>query len=132
SPFLATVDWMAEVAHIDDYDDASVVVGTGPAGSTINITTNGEQQYTGWAALCEAGLEQDAEGCASKALRKPFSVVDNGDGTITVDYAGLFTETVPGEFPERFEVYFKQHAYTPDKDGPVAGHTFHWDNIVIR
>ena len=132
SPFLATVDWMAEVAHIEAYDDASVIVGTGPAGSNINITTHAQQQYGGWAELCSAGAEQDPGGCASKAERKPFSVTDNGDGTITVDYGGLFTETVPGEFPERFEVYFKQHAYTPDKDGPVAGHTYHWDNIVIR
>ena len=22
--------------------------------------------------------------------------------------------------------------YTPDKDGPVVGHTWHWDNIIVR
>jgi len=130
SPFLASVDWMAEVAHIASYDSASVVVGSGPAGRTPNITTGGRQRYTGWQPLCGPGA-LDPQGCASKPIRRQFSVTDNGNGTITVDYGGMFTQTVPGQFPERFEVYFKDHNYTPDKDGRPIGHTWHWDNITV-
>jgi len=75
----------------------------------------------------------DPEGFASKAIRRPFSVTDNGNGTITVDWGGVRTSTVPGSFPAGdIKVVFKDHNYTPDKDGPVAGHTWHWDNIVVR
>ncbi|HWL42391.1 MAG TPA: hypothetical protein VNQ73_05565 [Ilumatobacter sp.] len=128
SPFLATVDWMAEVAEIAAYDSASVIVGSGPAGRDPNITTEGLQRYTGGQSVCAL----DPEGCASKPIRRQFSVTDNGNGTITVDYGGMFTQTVPGQFPERFEVYFKDHSYTPDKDGRPVGYTLHWDNIVVR
>ena len=131
SPFLATVDWLAPVAHIDAYDRASVIVGSGPAGRDPNITTDGQQRYDGGRPLCGSGA-LDPEGCASKPIRRPFSITDNGNGTLTVNYGGLFTRTVPGQFPERFEVYFKDHSYTPDKDGPIAGHTLHWDNISVR
>ena len=30
-----------------------------------------------------------------------------------------------------FEVYFKDHNYTPDKDDVPVGYTWHWDNIRI-
>jgi hypothetical protein len=124
---LATLDWMADVAHISRYDPRSVVIGTGPAGKDINVYINDVDRYYDWQNTCQ--WSQDA--CDRKDLRLPFSVTDNGNGTITVNYGGLFTQIVPGQFPETFEVYFKQHAYTPDKDGPIAGHTFHWDNLTI-
>lgn len=137
APFLATVDWMAEVAHIDTYDPRSVVVGTGPAGGDASIVTNGVQRFPEYRDLCigpvDWGIQREAwRYCNDKATRLPFSVTDNGNGTITVNYGELRAPiTVPGQFPDRFEVYFKQHAYTPDKDGPIQGHTWHWDNLRI-
>jgi hypothetical protein len=74
----------------------------------------------------------DPEGAASKAIRRPFSMTDNRNGTITVNYGGLRTFTVPGTFPAEFAVVFKDHNYTPDKDGIPVGYTWHWDNIIIR
>lgn len=74
----------------------------------------------------------DPEGVASKTIRRPFSVTDNRNGTITVDWGGVKSATVAGSFPAGgFRVVFKDHNYTPDKDGPVAGYTWHWDSIVV-
>lgn len=126
--FLATIDWLAGTANIDSYDRESLIIGSGPFGNTVNITANGDNQYSGWQSTC--GL--DSEGCDSKRLRRPFSITDNGNGTITVNYAGVHTETFQGSFPQNFEVYFKDHNYTPDKDGMPAGHTWHWDNISVQ
>ena len=58
-------------------------------------------------------------------------MTDNGNGTITVDYAGLATYTVNGSFPDHFSVVFKDHNYTPEKDDPPVGFTWHWDNIFV-
>lgn len=130
-PFLATVDWLAGTANIDSYDKSSVVVGNGPFGNTVNITTNGENQYDGWQGVCgQWGL--DPEACKSKMIRRTFSITDNNNGTLTVNYGGMFTQTVPGKLPDNYKVYFKDHNYTPDKDGMPVGHTWHWDNISIR
>jgi hypothetical protein len=130
SEFLATVDWLAGTAGIETYDPEAVVVGSGPFGRDVSIVVGGQDRYGGWRPRCGSGA-LDPEGCDSAAIRRPFSVTDNGDGTITIDYAGLHTETVDGSLPERFQVYFKDHNYTPDKDGVPAGHTWHWDNIVV-
>jgi hypothetical protein len=128
--FLATVDWMADTAGIDAYDSRSVIIGNGPLGNTVNITTEGDSQYTGWRPVCGQSALGGGD-CASKANRRTFSITDNGNGTLTVNYGGYFTQTVPGQFPDQFEVYFKAHNYTPDKDGKPAGYTWHWDNIII-
>ena len=46
---------------------------------------------------------------------------------------GFATYTVPGSFPAGgFNVVFKDHNYTPDKDGTPVGHTWHWDNIIVK
>ena len=73
----------------------------------------------------------DPVGAASKAIRRPFTITDNRNGTITVDFGGFDRFTVPGSFPDEFRVVFKDHNYTPDKDGIPAGYTWHWDNIAI-
>ena len=132
APFLATVDWIAQVAHIDAYADGSIVVGNGPYGGTAsNIVTEGQQRNPlDWRHVC-GDLGVDPEGCASKAIRRTFTITDNLDGTVTFDYLGM-QYTYPGEFPEDFEVYFKDHTYTPDKDGVPAGYTWHWDTISIH
>jgi hypothetical protein len=106
-------------------------VGSGPVGKTISITTDGVNRYGGWPPLCgEYGV--DPEGCASRAIRRTFSITDNDNGTLTINYGGLFTQTVPGRLPDTYEVYFKDHNYNPDKDGPIAGHTWHWDTIRVE
>jgi hypothetical protein len=128
SPYLATVDWLADVAGIDSYDNQSVVVGKGPFGNDGNIVTKGVQRDPlGWGHICDA----DREACASKAIRRTFTVTDNRNGTITFDFLGQ-QYTYAGSFPSQFKVYFKDHNYTPDKDGVPVGHTWHWDNIVVR
>lgn len=129
--FLATAGSLADTAGIAHYNSQSVIVGSGPLGGTVNITTNNKNRYDGWRPICGQS-ELDPEGCASKMLRRTFSIIDNNNDTLTVDYGGLFKKTVPGRFPERFEVYFKDHNYTPDKDGMPAGHTWHWDTIRIE
>jgi hypothetical protein len=130
SPYLATVGWVAEVAHIDAYDDASVVVGSGPYGNDGNIVTDGESHDPlGEEHVC-GEFPADPEACASKAIRRTFTITDNLDGTLTFGFLGD-QYTYPGHFPEQFEVYFKDHNYTPDKDGAPIGHTWHWDNIVV-
>jgi hypothetical protein len=130
APFLATVDFVASTADIDVYDDKSVVVGTGPYGNDGNIFTEGERRDPlGYNHVCGSGAV-DPEGCASKAIRRPFTVTDNLNGTITFDFLGE-RYTFPGVFPPSFRVYFKDHNYTPNKDGVPAGYTWHWDNIVV-
>ena len=127
-PFLATVDWLAGTANIDAYGPSTIAVGSGPFGGNANV-------YSGGASRDPLGFlgigDVDPEAFASKAIRRPFRIVDNLDGTLTFTYLGE-TYTYPGRFPDRFRVYFKDHNYTPDKDGIPAGHTWHWDTIVIR
>ena len=128
--FLATVDWLADTAGLATYDPAAIVVGSGPFGRSVNLTVGGRDVYTGWQPRC-GDWALDPEGCASKTIRRTFSVTDNGDGTLTIDYGGMFIQTVPGSLPDTFEVYFKDHNYTPDKDATPPGHTWHWDQISI-
>ena len=130
SPFLATVDWVANTAQIATYDSRSVVVGTGPYGNDGNIVTEGiSRDPLGFGHVCGSGAA-DPEACASKAIRRPFSITDNRNGTITFEYLGS-AYTYTGSFPSQFKVYFKDHNYTPDKDGVPVGHTWHWDSIVV-
>ena len=99
TPFLATVDFVAETADIDVYDRGSVVVGKGPFGNDGNIVTQGvRRDPLGYGHVC-GGFAADPEGCASKAIRRTFTITDNLNGTITFDYLGE-RYTYPGEFPE--------------------------------
>ncbi len=127
SPFLATVDWIADVAEIETYDSETIVVGKGPFGDDGSIITRGvSHDPLGWGHVCDV----DREGCGSKAIRRTFTVTDNRNGTVTFDFLGQ-RYTYQGEFPNQFKVYFKDHNYTPDKDGNPAGYTWHWDNILV-
>ena len=131
APFLATLDFAAIAADIPTYDDQSIVVGKGPYGNDGNIYTAGvSRDPLGWGHVCGSGAA-DPEGCASKAIRRTFTITDNRNGTVTIDFLGQ-RYTYPGAFPSQFQVYFKDHNYTPDKDGVPVGHTWHWDNIVVR
>ena len=127
TPFLTTIGWVAETAEIEPYHPDTIAVGKGPYGDDGNIFSGGvSQDPLGWSHMSA----EDPEGAGSKAIRRPFSMRDNNDGTITFDFLGK-QYTYGGSFPDRFEVYFKDHNYTPDKDGVPIGHTWHWDSISI-
>jgi hypothetical protein len=121
-----TVDWLAGVFGLAPYGSEDIVVGSGPFGQDT-------PRYRGEALTSQHLCGDDAldpEGCREKHIRRTWSVTDNMDGTLTIRFLDNAWE-VQGRFPDRFEVVFKDHSYTPDKDGPVAGYTWHWDNIAI-
>jgi len=118
---------LASVAGLPAHPAGSVVVAT--LGRGVNVYTNGVNRDV---AQFYTIANFDPIAAASKAIRRPFVVTDNGDGTITVEFGGFASYTVPGSFPAGgFTVEFKDHNYTPDKDGPVAGYTWHWDSISV-
>ncbi len=128
---VATIDWNSR-GDLIPYDDESIIIGNGPFGGGVNMITNGENQYDDWRPICDGEFALDPVGCKDKMIRRPFSVTDNNNGTLTVNYAGLYTQTIPGKLPEEFDVYFTDHNYTPDKDGVPPGHTWHWDTIHVE
>jgi hypothetical protein len=131
TPFLTTEEGVASVGGIEPYHPDTIAVGKGPFGNDGNIFSGGfARDPLGWAHVCGSGAA-DPEGCSSKAIRRSFWMRDNNNGTITFEFLGK-RYTYAGEFPDRFEVYFKDHNYTPDKDGVPVGHTWHWDNIVVQ
>lgn len=131
----AVQHWLSpDPAHLPGYPAGSIVVGSGAFGNDVNIHTGSTNRYTGWQKVCGAfGHFQSSGACASKMTRIPFKVTENANNTITVNYGGAFSQTFPGQFPnEPWVVVFKDHNYTPDKDGRPAGHTWHWDSIVVK
>lgn len=128
APYLTTADYLVEVAHVPGYHPGTVAVGNGPLGGDGSVFAGGVRHDPfGVFSICDT----DPEGCATKELRRRFSIVDNLNGTVSVDFLGR-QHTYPGRFPERYQVYFKAHAFTPNADGPPPGYTWHWDNIVIE
>jgi hypothetical protein len=130
-PQCTVMAWLSpDPSGLPAYPKGSVVVGKGPFGNDIKVSTNGvDRNVAPYMSVCNL----DPEGCRSKAIRRTFSITDNRNGTITVDYGGFARYTVPGSFPAGgFSVVFKDHNYTPNKDGIPVGHTWHWDNIVVR
>jgi hypothetical protein len=129
-PRCAAIDWLADPggpAGVPAYPADMLVVGSGPFGNDGLIRTGGvNRDPLGWSSI----VWEDPEGAASKAIRRPFSITDNRDGTITVVFLGE-TYTYPGAFPDEYVVKFKDHSYTPDKDAIPQGYTWHWDNISI-
>jgi hypothetical protein len=126
-PDTTCIEWLP--CDLPHYPSDAVVVGNGP-GSGVHVTANGSGRETTWQPIC-GDYAIDPEGCASKEIRRPWSVTDNRNGTITVNFNGR-QWTVPGSFPTGdWKVVFKSHNYTSDKDGVPVGHTWHWDNIVV-
>jgi hypothetical protein len=73
-----------------------------------------------------------ADSGTDKMTRFPVSFTDNDNGTVTFNVNGSSC-TIAGSFPQcPCRVVFLDQNYNPDKDGPVVGHTWHWDNIVVR
>jgi hypothetical protein len=57
---------------------------------------------------------------------------DNPNNTLTFTVAGQ-SATINGTFPTcPCRVILTGHAYRPDKDGIPVGHTWHWDNIIVK
>lgn len=73
---------------------------------------------------------------SDKARRYRHCITDNGNGTVTVTQerdGGTHSRTVNASLPDGpARVIFQDDNYTPLKDGPIAGFTWHWDNIEIR
>ncbi len=128
---VSTIEWNSR-GDLIPYDNGSVIIGNGPFGGGVNMITNGENRYEDWRPICDGEYALDPVGCKDKMIRRPFSVTDNGNGTLTVNYAGLYTQTIPGKFPDQFDIYFTDHNYTPDKDDVPPGHTWHWDSIHVE
>jgi hypothetical protein len=112
---------------VDGYHPGSVVM----ALDNVNID-NVERDVWGAGNYCFGPFEEDPEGCHDKRIRRQFSIVDNNNGTITFTFDTFGSRTYPGSFPAEFKVVFKDHNYTPDKDGFPGGYTWHWDNVEVR
>ena len=114
---------------LDEYVDGTAMFGTGPWDEFQLVGDRVERQPGD--NPC-GFFTSDPEACGSKATRRTFTMTDNMNGTITVDYpAAGRSWTIAGSFPEQFEVVFKDHNYTPDKDNDPVGYTWHWDNIRV-
>ena len=89
-----------------------------------------------WAQWGSQWLNANDPALSSVKIRREHFLRDNQNGTLTFGIEqpdGTFFEyTSTGSFPQGpVRVVFADHSYTPDKDGPVLGHTWHWDNIRI-
>ena len=115
---------------VDEYAPGTAMFGIGPY-AEFQVVGDQVNRYGGDKPC--GSFSPDPEGCASKSIRRRFTMTDNRNGTITITYpeAGR-SWTERGSFPERFEVVFKDHNYTPQKDNNPPGFTWHWDNIVVR
>lgn len=128
-PHCSVISWLSpSPAGLPAYPAGSIVVGKGPFGNDARVWSNGTSyRPLGYTTTVQA----DPEASASKAIRRTFTITDNRNDTITITYLGR-TFTYSGEFPDQFRVVFKDHSYTPNKDGVPQGTTWHWDNIVVR
>ena len=78
------------------------------------------------------GAATGSIGANDKATRYAVSLKDNPNNTLTFTVAGQ-SATINGTFPTcPCRVILTGHAYRPDKDGIPVGHTWHWDNIIVK
>ena len=84
--------------------------------------------------VCRTPGPLDSEGCNSKPIRRTWSLTDNQNGTVTLQFMDQ-KWTTNGSFPQGdWKLVIKDHNYTPSKDcnGACVGFTWHWDNIIVR
>ena len=134
-PYCSGASWLPATG-LPAYPSNSVTVGSGPFGQDkpkLSVKTGGQSYVTReltWQGVC-GQFALDPEGCASKPIRRPWSIVDNENGTLTVDFDGR-RWTQPGSFPSgEWRAVFSGKWYTPLKDGPIAGTTWHFDNVSV-
>jgi hypothetical protein len=133
-PHCSVVDWLSpDPSGLPAYPVDAVVVGNGPFGGSFSVHANGETfNPSDWQKACGDEWALGGDACSSKATRLPFTIRDNLDGTLTLTAFGD-EFSFQGSFPDgEVNVVFKDHNYTPDKDGVPVGHTWHWDNIIVR
>jgi hypothetical protein len=88
--------------------------------------------YPGALKIGNNNVGGEVDAGSDKATRHPVCLTDNLNGTVTFTVAGE-SATSASSFPSGpSRVVFYDHNYTPDKDGTPIGHTWHWDNIVVR
>ena len=92
---------------LPNYPADSIVVGNGPFGGAFHVIANGDDIGPGkWRGIC-GEFSLDPEGCASKAIRRTFTIRDNGNNTLTLSALGK-DYTFAGKFPTGgFNVVFK-------------------------
>lgn len=132
-PACAVEGWLSpSPSGLPAYPADSIVVGSGPFGNTFHVHAAGEDfNPSGWQHICGDEWALAGEACASKTIRLPFILTEIDDGRMELVAFGQ-SYTFDGAFPDGpVAVIFKDHNYTPDKDGPPVGHTWHWDNISI-
>lgn len=132
-PDLTCISWLPCGDDVRGYpSDAIVLAAIGQGKPTL--TVGGDTNALTSKKLCKGDQAYvlDAEGCASKMIRRNWSITDNGDGTLTVRFLdNVWTQ--PGSFPDvPWKVVFKDHSYTPDKDGKPIGYTWHWDSVSVN
>ena len=87
-PQCAAQDFVTPAAGLPGYPKGSVVVGKGAYGNDVNVSTNGvNRNVSQYVSVCSF----DPEGCASKAIRRTFTITDNRNGTVTVNFGGFKT-----------------------------------------
>lgn len=127
-PQCSATTWLP--TGLPNYPAQSVVIGNGPFGGSFKVLSDRDDiGPLAWRGIC-GQFAVDSTACASKTIRRTFSITDNDDGTLTLS-AFNRVWTFAGSFPDEFNVVFKDHNYTPDKDGRPVGYTWHWDNIAI-
>lgn len=121
-----------------------IISDVGSGGTWTQSLAGSDRLYATWNGGASAGypaymkIGDTSTGVQSnpapndKMTRFPVSLVDNKNGTITFTVAGT-SITRAGSFPAcPCRVVFLDQNYTPDKDGSIQGHTWHWDNIAVR
>ncbi len=137
--------WKVGVVKSSAFDNGSFLVSDIPSSNLPTSLSTSNLLAATWGGQGSAGYpggkmkigdtKTDVESNPSpndKATRHQVCLVDNGNRTVTFTVAGV-SATVAGSFPSGpVRVVFYDHNYTPDKDGRPAGHTWHWDNVVVR
>lgn len=106
-----------------------------PSGSVNVAMMFGETDIFSGRSIIHDDKSPQAFKVTSKAKRYRHCLTDNGDGTLTWEQerdTGTRTFTVAGAFPSEFRLIFTDHNYTPLKDGPVAGMTWHFDALLVE
>lgn len=137
SPDLACEHFFPCGLPHEGYAADSLVVANNNRFLRLGVDDGGWKVPGQWFGLCDTFNGLDPAGCASKAIRRSFELTDNHNGTVTLTYSAgtveMYSWTMAGSFPAApWKVVFKDHDYTPIKDGPVVGYTWHWDNVEVR